>query len=197
MATKQTKLDAVNIVLSNIGQSPVTSIDSNNAMVAMAVNLIDEVSESLQSEGWGFNTERGYPFIPDVNNNILIPTNVLSFDTNDYNATEVVVRSDKLYDKRAHSFVFTSPIKLDVVWLFDFEDLPVAFRNYVAMRAANLFAGRAVGSAEQVKFGEREEAQARAALLEYETQQGDYNMLSTVDNRLYRSYRPFDASYRI
>ncbi|AET72521.1 tail tubular protein A [Synechococcus phage S-CBP42] len=197
MATKQTKLDAVNVVLSNIGQAPVASIDTSNPMVAMASNLIDEVSESLQAEGWSFNTERDYPFVPNTDKHILIPANVLSFDTNDFNVTEVVVRDGKLYDKRAHSFVFNNTVNLDVVWFFDFEDLPVAFRNYIAMRAANLFAGRAVGSAEQVKFGEREEAQARAALVEYETQQGDFNMLSTSDNRLYRSYRPFDASYRI
>ena len=74
--------------------------------------------------------------------------------------------------------------------------MPEAFKNYVTMRAANLFAGRAVGSKEAVKFGEREEAQARAAMLEYETQQGDYNMLGTADNRNYRTYRPSFAALR-
>ena len=49
-------------------------------------------------------------------------------------------------------------MKLDVIWLVEFDDMPDAFKNYVSMRAANLFAGRSVGSAEAVKFGEREEA---------------------------------------
>ena len=83
-----------------------------------------------------------------------------------------------------------------MVWLVDFDDMPDAFKNYAAMRAANLFAGRSVGSAEAVRFGEREEAQARAAMLEYETQQGDYNVLGTEDNRNIYTYRPFDAVYR-
>ena len=100
------------------------------------------------------------------------------------------------YDKRRHSYKFDGQQQLNVVWLFDFDDLPEAFKNYITMRAANLFAGRSVGSAEQVKFGEREEMQARAAMMEYETQQGDYNMLGTVDNMNYRTYRPAMASIR-
>jgi hypothetical protein len=109
---------------------------------------------------------------------------------------EAVIREGKLYDKRAHTYTFTQQQKLNVVWLVAFNDMPDAFKQYVAMRSANLFAGRAVGSPEAVKFGEREEAQARAAMLEYETQQGDYNMLGTRDNRNYPTYRPSFASIR-
>ena len=54
MATKLTKLSAVNIVLSNVGQAPVTNIDNDNPMVVMAANVLDEVTNSLQSEGWTF-----------------------------------------------------------------------------------------------------------------------------------------------
>ena len=74
--------------------------------------------------------------------------------------------------------------------------MPDAFKNYVAMRAANLYAGRSVGSAEAVKFGEREEFAARAAMLEYETQQGDYSMLGAADNINNQTYRPNFALIR-
>jgi len=196
MATKLTKLGAVNIVLSNIGMAPVSTIDNDNPMVSMASNIIDEVSLSLQSEGWVFNTEKGYPFTPDPNSEIVIPENVLSLDTNDFQEQNPIIRQGKLYDKRRHSYEFDGKQELDVVWLFDFEDIPEAFKVYITMRSANLFAGRAVGSAEQVKFGEREEAQARAAMIEYECSQGDYNMLSSSTGRNYRTFRPIDASLR-
>ena len=191
MATKLTKLSAVNIILSNIGMAPVTNIDNDNPMVVMAANLIDEVSRSVQTEGWVFNTERGYPFTPDPNNEILIPENVLELDSDEYQKDNLIIRGGKLYNKVTHSFEFTEQLELDVLWLFEFDDLPEAFKNYVAIRAANLFAGRAVGSAEQVKFGEREEATARAAMIDYETSQGDYNMLSNTDLRNYNYYRPY------
>ena len=196
MAQKLNKLSAVNIVLSNIGQAPVTKVDNDNPMVVMASNTIEEVSNSIQSEGWTFNTERAYPFVPQTDNKIPVPENVLQLDAVYYSTLETVIRGGFLYDKRAHTFTFDGPLKLDVVWLVEFDDMPDAFKNYVTMRAANLFAGRSVGSTEAVKFGEREEAQARAAMMEYETSQGDYNMLGTDGNQNFRTYRPFDTLIR-
>ncbi len=196
MATKLDKLAAVNIVLSNIGQAPVSTLDNPNPMVTMAANTISEVSNSVQSEGWVFNTETDYPFTPDVDGFIYIPDNVLQLDTDYLSVLDVVIREGRLYDKRAHSYSFSKQLNLNVIWLVRFEDMPAAFAQYVTMRAANLFAGRSVGSSEAVKFGEREEAQARAAALQYETSQGDYNMLGTADNRNYRTYRPSFASIR-
>ena len=197
MASKLNRLSAVNIVLSNIGQAPVTVVDDNdNAMVNMASNIIDEVTNSLQAEGWTFNTERAYPFTPDTDGNIFIPDNVLQLDGGYLSENDLVLRQGKLYNKRTHSYEFTKKQELDVVWLVDFDDMPDAFKNYVAMRAANLFAGRAVGSQEAVKFGEREEFAARASMLEYETQQGDYSMLGTADNINNRTYRPSTALIR-
>lgn len=196
MATKLTKLAAVNVVLSNVGQAPVTTIDNDNPMVVMAANVLDEVTNSVQSEGWTYNTERDYPFTPDTTKKINIPSNVLQIDTPPTSRLDVVIREGKLYNKREHTYNFDEQIKVDVIWLVQFDDMPEAFKQYVTMRAANLYAGRAVGSNEAVRFGEREEAQARAAMLEYETQQGDYSFLGTEDNLNIPSYRPFDAAYR-
>ena len=196
MATKLTKLSAVNIVLSNVGQAPVTTIDNDNPMVVMAANVVDEVTNSVQSEGWTFNTEKDYPFNPDTSKKINIPANVLQLDTSYTSELDVVLREGKLYNKREHTYNFSEQVRADVIWLVEFDDMPEAFKQYVAMRAANLYAGRAVGSAEAVRFGEREEAQARAAMIEYETQQGDYNFLGTEDNRNINTYRPFNAAYR-
>ena len=197
MAKKAT-LQAVNTLLSNIGQSPVTSLEFPNPMVDLAEQVLEEVSRSVQSEGWVFNSEYQYPFTPDVNGQILIPDNLLSLDTDRLNSRiDPVIRGGKLYDKRNHTYKFTNDQKLNVIWMFDFEDLPEVFRSYIAIRAANLFAARATGSAEIVKYSEREEAALRAAVMEYETQQGDYNMLSTPDGRnIVRGYQPIDTVYR-
>ena len=81
MATvyKLTKTTAVNIILSNIGQAPLTDLDTSNPLAQLASGMIDEVSHSLQSEGWVFNTEQDVKFYPDpTTKHIEIPTNVLS-----------------------------------------------------------------------------------------------------------------------
>ena len=175
---KATKLQAVNTIISNIGQAPVTNLESGNPLVEMAEQILDEITIAVLAEGWEYNMERGYPFTPDSNNQILIPDNVLSLDTKPGDGTQTVIRNGKLYDRVAHTYEFTGQQKLDVTWLFDFEELPEAFKNYITIRAANVFAGRSVGSSEAVQFGQREETIARATLLEYDTQQANYTIFA-------------------
>lgn len=197
MATKTTKLDAVNIILSNIGQAPVVNLTSGNPMVETAELVLEEISRTVQSEGWVFNTETEYPFQLDPNNEIVIPDNVLSADLPALSDKSTQIRDNRLYDRTNHTYKFDRDQALDVVWLFDFESLPEAFKNYVTIRAANVFAGRSVGSQEAIRFGQAEELQARSSALEYETQQGDYNVFG--DSRglnQYRSYRPNNTVFR-
>ena len=197
MASKTTKLDAVNIILSNIGQAPVVNLESGNPMVEMAELVLDEISNTVQSEGWVFNTEYSYPFTPDSNQEIVVPENVISLDVPALSSVFVQIRQNKLYNRTDHTYKFTEPQKLDVVWLFDFTDLPEAFKNYVIVRAANVYAGRSVGSAEAVRFGQQEEVLSRSSAIEYDTQQGDYNVFGDSQglNR-YLSYRPNSTVYR-
>ena len=205
MATtyKLTKLAAVNIILSNIGQAPLNSLNTSNPLSSLAEGMIDEVSNSLQSEGWVFNTEQDYPFTPNNNKFIEIPANVLSLDKTEWSSIEPIIRkpagvtNQRLYDKRDHTYEFDGVQYLKVVWYFDFLDLPEVFKQYITIRAANLFANRAVGSNEVVKYSEKEEEQARAAVMEYETQQGDYNIFNdSAGGREFQTYLPYNAIKR-
>lgn len=195
---KATRLEAVNTIISNIGQAPVTTLESGNPLVETAELILEEVNRSVQAEGWVFNTEQDYPFTPDpVTKYIGIPSNVLSLDTKPTAQESVVIRSGRLYNRYDHTYQFTGEQRLDVVWLIDFEDLPEAFKNYITIRAANVFAGRSVGSVEAVRFGEREEILARSAALEYDTQQGDYSIfMDRNDRNLYQGYRPVYSVHR-
>lgn len=197
MARKTRKIDAVNRILSNIGQSPVTVLDSGNPLVEMAELVLDEISSAVQSEGWIFNTEYEFPFTPDTNKNIVIPEDVLALDTSATSSCFVVIRNNKLYDKNLHTYIFEGIQYLDVVWLFDFVDCPEAFKEYITIRAANVFAGRSVGSAEAVSFGQREEVIARATALEYDSQQGDYNIFQNENGyTTMNTYSPWKAVAR-
>lgn len=200
MATKATKLAAVNTIISNVGQAPVTELNTGNPLVEMAENILDEITLAVLSEGWDYNTERGYPFTPDASGCVVIPNNVLGLDTSAGNNKQAVIRNGKLYDRVNHTYEFEGKQYLDVTWLFDFDELPEAFKNYITIRAANVFAGRSVGSAEAVRFGQREETVARATLLEYDTQSGDYSIFSDRDggNTYQRvAYRPYNVVNRV
>ena len=197
MATKTTKLQAVNRILSNIGQSPITTLESGNPLVNTAELVLDEINNAVQSEGWVFNVEYGYPFVPNTDGYIEVAQDVLALDSQPGSNNFTVIRNGKLYDKANHTFQWDGTQRLDVIWLYDFEQLPEVFRQYITIRAANVYAGRTVASKEAVQFGAKEEAYARAAVIEYDTQQGDYNIFQDHDGyTTLPTYTPVQPLYR-
>lgn len=197
-----TKLQAINQMLSGIGQAPVVSLDIANPEIALAEAILDAVNREVQGEGWHFNTEVNYPFTADVNGQIAVPLNVLQLSDNKYSNTQkyqTVLRDGKLYDKINHTYTFTagSTVKCDVVWFFDFEDLPQVFKDYITQRASRVFAGRALGSQEMVTFNAQDEAVLRANCLAYDTSTSDVNIFGIESGQnFYISYTPFRAIAR-
>ena len=194
----QTELQAVNEILASVGQAPVTTLDQTNPDVAIAYDTLTQVSREVQAEGWTFNKEFGYPFTPDNNDQILIPNNVLQLDlTPDYRDRDVVRRSGKLYDRTAHSYTFTEQVYCDVVWLFDWVDLPTPIKDYIVSRAASIVSTRIVGDTTQYQMLQQKEAYTRSMALEYECNQGDYTFFGHPRGaNYYTSYEPYRALYR-
>jgi hypothetical protein len=192
-----TQLQAVNQMLTGIGQAPVVSLDIANPEISTALSILNSVNIQVQGEGWHFNTEIKYPFMPDTNGNIFIPANVLQLsDNKNENVQEyqTVIRDGKLYDKIAHTYTFptTNPILCDVVWLFDFEDLPQVFQAYITQRAMRVFAGSAVGSKEMFQFNQQDEGILRANCIAYDTNTSDVNIFGVeTGQNFYISYTPF------
>jgi len=194
----QTELQAVNEILASVGQAPVTTLDQTNPDVAIAYDTLVQVSREVQAEGWTFNVEYNYPFAPDTNQQILIPTNVLQLDlTTEYRDKDVVRRSGKLYDRTAHSYEFTETMYCDVLWYFDWIDLPVPIQDYIVARSASIVSSRIVGDTNQYQMLQQREAYTRAMALEYECNQGDYTFFGHPRGaNYYNSYEPYKALYR-
>ena len=196
-----TELDAVNQILSSVGQAPVTTLDLQNPEVSIVLNTLREINRQVQAEGWTFNTERHYEMTPDASTKqILYPTNMLSMDTNretHKDKYDVVKRGTKLYDRLNHKYTFDDPIQADVVWYFDFTDIPAAIQAYITARAARMCATKMVGDKELNALLQEQELQTRAAAIEYDCNQGDYSMFGFQDGKnYYNSYQPFNALMR-
>ena len=201
-----TELSAVNSILGAIGQAPITTLKtstgnnslssqiSQNPEIAFIYNLLRDANIDTQSEGWHFNTEKHVKFSPDANGNILIGNDILSLDLHDNQAKRtynLVRRNGKLYDKQDHTDVFTADIDLDVVKLYEFEDLPIVFRRYIVYRASRVAATQLVANPQLVRLLGVQEQQARAALQEYECNQADHSMFGFEDNSAYQTYQPW------
>jgi len=194
-----TELSAVNSILGSIGQSPVTSLDFTNPEISFIHNLLREVNVDVQNEGWSFNTEYHVTYSPDTDGYFVIPPNVIRFDVhNNQNikTTDVVKRNGRLYDKYNHTDVFTADLDLDVVTLYEFSDLPSVFQRYITYRAAGRAAAQLVGNPQLVQLLGTQEAQARAACMEYECDQGDHTFMGWPNGTSYNAYKPHHALRR-
>lgn len=186
--TATTKLEAVNTMLSTIGENPVNSLTSGLVDAELAETILGSVSKSVQSEGWNFNTDNKFTFSPDTNNNIVLPANILRADaTTEVNAKDLVQRGLKMYDRTTHSFTIKTPVNLDIIIELDFEDLPEVARRYISLKASRLFQDRVVGSESLHKFNLMDEATAYAQLKDLEADSGDtsifdnYSVYQTLD----------------
>ena len=201
-----TELSAVNSILGAIGQAPITqlkdpntgAITNANPEIQFIYNLLRDATVDVQSEGWHFNRERHVPFAKDsVTNKITIPADVVRIDLPDnwsrrhYN---FVRRGGFLYDKITHTDVFTdmvSPIELDIVKIYPFEDLPPVFKRFITYRASRAAATQLVANPQLVQLLGTQEAIARASLMEYECNQGNHSMFGFEDDTAYNTYQPW------
>ena len=196
------ELPAINQILSSCGQAPVTTLDQTNPDVAIAYDTLLQVSREVQAEGWTFNKEYHYEFTPDTDDQILIPSNILQIKLTENSANmdkDGVRRSGKLYDRHNHTYDWTDDtVECDIVWEFDWVDLPQPIQDFIVARAATFVSQRIVGDSAQYQMLQQQEAYMRALALEYETQQGQFTFFGHPQGHTnyYQSYQPFHALSR-
>lgn len=191
-ANPTTELEAVNMMLLSIGKAPVNTLTVNGINdVAWATTTLYNVCRDVQHTGYWFNREYCFPITADTNGQILRPDSVLDFKPND-RTLPLVERQGKLYDNQNHTFNLAPRLQggvlnTDVVWCFQYEDLPMAARMYVAMRAARQFQTSAVASQVLYQFTKEMELEAEAELKRSELKNSGTNMFNTAtrNSRIY------------
>ena len=201
-----TELSAVNAILGSIGQSPVSGIDFTNPEISFIYNILKEVNQDVQNEGWTFNLE--YHIKENVNtsdNKIIISSDVIRIDMEDaWDRTRDFVRrkdSDgiwKMYDRVNHTFEFPDDeyFYVNVVRLLEFEDIPSVFQRYITYKACGRAAVQLVSNQQLQQMLSTFELQSRAACMEYECNQGDHSIFGWPDDSAYQSYKPYQMLRR-
>lgn len=173
-----TELDAVNLMLESIGETPVSTLDDTGlADVAIAIRTLKTTSREVQTEGWHFNQESDVECIPDGDGFITFGQNILRA-TPTYKDVNVALRGVRLYDLDNRTYVFTNSVYMDTVTFLTWDELPDSARNYIAVKAARKFAAKVFQSDTIVQgFTAEDEKDARRILDEYEGDTARYNML--------------------
>ena len=196
-----TELDAVNQILSSVGQAPVTTLDLQNPEVSIAVNTLREQSKQVQLEKWSFNTEHNYElFVTPIQMRSLIqqmcchwmPTSIIT------KITMILFDVMVCFTTATNIQMFLPKIsRLTLLGSLTFKIYHLQFSSYITAKAARMCATKMVGDAQLNQLLQEQEATTRAAAIEEECQQGDYSMFGFRDGaNYYNSYQPFQALSR-
>lgn len=183
LLTPTTELEAVNLMLSVIGESPVNSVDTSGLADAnTAYNILNFCSREVQLAGWHWNTEPNFPLTPTPAGNLMLPANTLKVDTDGaYRDKDYIQRGTRLYDRFNHSYTFDHAVTVEIVLLLPFDEIPEAARSYITIRAARQFQERVVGSEVLSAFTQRDEFAAMAKLKDAEAETADFNILDNAE----------------
>ena len=187
--TRTTELEAVNTILSTIGEAPLSTLTGSLPVDGTtAKNILNEISREVQSAGWHFNSHYKVDLTRDADNKIPVGTDVLRVELNnkyDKSSYDVVQRDSYLYNLAKNEETFEQDFTDNtLVYILDFLKLPEQARRYITIRSARVFHDRTLGANTIHKFSSEDEARSLAVMRQAEAHTGDHSIFDS-DLQLY------------
>jgi len=185
--TRTSELEAVNTILSTIGESPLNTLSGSLPVDGtIAKNVLSEVSREVQSQGWHFNTHYKVTFTRDTDNKIPLATNIVrvEVDPRRYSKVsyDIVQRNNFLYNLAKNEETFDTNFQdATAVYLLPFDEIPEQAKRYITIRSARIFHDRTLGANTIHKFSQEDEAKALSILKQAESHTGDYSIFDTPE----------------
>lgn len=197
--TRTTELEAVNTILSTIGEAPLNSLTGSLPVDGtVAKNVLNEITREVQSQGWHFNTHYKVTLSRNTDNEIPLATNVVrvELDVNRYSKSQydIVQRDGKLFNLAKNQSTFDINLEdVIVVYLLPFNEIPEQAKRYITIRSARVFHDRTLGANTLHKFSQEDEAKALSILKQAESATGDYTIFDTPEQAytVSRNYRVY------
>jgi len=195
---RTTLLDAVNVLLENIGEQPVNTLGNQQIMDArIAERTLLEFHKDGQVKGWSWNSEFDYQFNRDsTTKQIKVPESVVRFSMDPYDyAGRFQLRGQVVYDRENRTTLLGDDIPhlhADVIFLLPWDETPEAYNRWVTIRSARVFSNRVLGSDALYKYTAEDEQAAKATLERMESQVEQANMLT--DGRNYNPFPTFEPA---
>jgi hypothetical protein len=185
--TRTSELEAVNTILSTIGESPLNTLTGSLPVDGtIAKNVLSEVSREVQSQGWHFNTHYKVTLSRDTDNKIPLATNIVrvEIDPRQYSkiSYDIVQRNNFLYNLAKNEETFDTNFKdATAVYLLPFDEIPEQAKRYITIRSARIFHDRTLGANTIHKFSQEDEAKSLSILKQAESHTGDYSIFDTPE----------------
>ena len=183
---RSTFVDAVNVLLTNIGEQPVNNLANQEAQeVRMAERTLREFQKDGQARAWSWNTEVCYPFDVDPSTKeIVVPGNCLAFQVDPYQwNNRFMVRGKRVYDRLNRTYKVgqdgtITQLTANVVWMLSWDESPEVFNRWTTIRSARVFSTRVLGSDSITQFTAVDEQAALTELMRVEMMQSNANALT-------------------
>lgn len=173
------QLDAVNVALQTIGESPVNSISpAPTPSAAAALRIVDEATDEVLSAGYRFNRERDVVLSPDVGGEIVL-VDVVSVSGERF-GRDLVLRGTRLFDLDRNSYTFAGAVTVELLRLIPWEEIPQTARLYIARRAGRLMQDRFFKDRTRSAIAQREELEARLRLDQEEARGEPFTFLEQM-----------------
>ena len=185
--TRTSELEAVNTILSTIGESPLNTLSGSLPVDGtIAKNVLSEVSREVQSQGWHFNTHYKVSLSRDTDNKIPLATNIVrvEIDPRQYSKVsyDIVQRNNFLYNLAKNEDTFDTNFKdATAVYLLPFDEIPEQAKRYITIRSARIFHDRTLGANTNHKFSQEDEAKSLSILKQAESHTGDFSIFDTPE----------------
>ena len=129
--------------------------------------MLERVTEEIQLTGWHFNKEECRILMPDSEGFINIPIDVHRVTFAD-SYSPYVKKGSRLYDSDRGTYKINKAVVADITRVLPFEEMPLSFRHYAAIRAARKYQNNAIGSENIRSFQERDELEAKLVCMKEE-----------------------------
>ena len=160
-----TKLEAVNTILSAIGEAPVNDLSGGSLDVGNATRYLEEASREIQSMGLWFNTET-QKIQPNADGEYTVPSSTLSAVPTLDTKKHFVQRGLRLYNTTENKYDGnTDELSVELVLELEFEEIPEEARSAIMAQAARKFTDRTVGATNLHQFAMLDESMCRRRLM--------------------------------
>lgn len=176
------RLEAVNEMLSCVGEAPVNKLKTGYIESDIAENILDATAREVQTVGWNFNTEEDWAILPDWNKQLTLPINTLKVDAVKQDSKENwTMRGNKLYNRVSKSYLSDTEVRVTLVILLDFELLPEAARRYITLKASRILQDRTMGLSNLHQFNMEDENRALIELRDMDADVNDFSIFDSFD----------------
>lgn len=129
-----TFLEAVNLVLRELGETPVTSVDETYPTLAQILPAMEDARRNTLAEGWWFNSFDDFTASPTPAGEVILSEDTLAFYPEDVEKFTWAGRYVRVTG--TGSKVVGAPVKGRVVLDIPYDELPESMRYLVTYRCA-------------------------------------------------------------